>query len=162
MESAKSEKWVKVGEVSVDSGCLLLADPAYVQEVGRDLPPYGEMVGLESSSRVHGTLMSRYHSTTSPYRDSLSETANVLQIFSGKSCDSTYGEYQPQAVVTSTGIGDGMYSVYAKIDEEQNIAEIKVVFLGDEGEYASIAGDFMTATPKEIEQETETQGSRPR
>jgi hypothetical protein len=46
-------EWKKVGYVGIDSGTLILTDPAYMKE---NLPTYEELVGLKKSSKVKGDI----------------------------------------------------------------------------------------------------------
>jgi hypothetical protein len=149
-ESEGKSKWIKVGEVSVDSGTLLLSDPAYVIEGDmRQLPTYEEIVGLKQSRSVIPTKMIERRgggAAAGPFRDLPAENAHVMQIFTD---GTSWGESQPTAVVTRTGDGDGVYPVYAKIENDK-VAEVRVVFL-EEGEYASVARDYLTPTAQQIQ-----------
>lgn len=99
--------WKKVGVVSVDSGTLLLSDPAY----RKDLPSYEKITGLKKDKRVTGRL---------------AEGDKTAEIKHKRG-------YAGAGVITDTGYGDGVYNVFAnEVDEGKfgkRIAEVKVVFI---------------------------------
>jgi hypothetical protein len=109
-----SEGWHHAGDVSVDTGTLLIADPCYVtnwndlnSEMIYDifveftdildskglLPEKMEPGEIEKIAREHDSLRVRY---------------GELQVPGGSAT----------AVVTKTGIGDGRYPVYAKVEKD--------------------------------------------
>ncbi len=143
MEIKETSRWVKIGDVAVDSGNLLLTDPAYVEEGDRDLPLYEELVGLKPSSRVLLTL----EDSKKPAQETID--AFTKQVYT----EGTSSQRVPLAVVTHTGRGDGSYPVHARIVEApglgEAVAEVKVVFI-KEGEWESIARDPMSPEEKQI------------
>lgn len=96
--------WKKAGKVGIDSGTLLLADPAYIK---KEIPSYDKVVGLTKSKQV-------------VKKDKTSQI-KFKRGFTGA------------GVVTSTGFGDGMYDVYVdEVDEGKygkRIGAVKVVFI---------------------------------
>ncbi len=53
----------------------------------------------------------------------------------GVTLKDNYGELgNSSAVVFSTGYGDGLYPVYAEINEDGRVAKIVVDFIGDDDE----------------------------
>jgi len=90
------EKWKKVGVVGVDSGTLLLGDPAYKEDFNynRDV-----IKGMKDKK----TLQLKFKKNTG------------------------------RGVLTETGLGDGVYPVYAKIgkvdDFGTRVKEVKVKFV---------------------------------
>jgi len=89
-------KWQKVGVVGIDSGTLLLGDPAYSKKLN-----YNKDVvkGMKHSN----TLQLKFKKNTG------------------------------RGVLTETGLGDGEYPVYAKIEKAgefgTRVKEVKVKFL---------------------------------
>jgi hypothetical protein len=79
--------WKKIGKVGVDSGNLMLVDPAYIKS---ELPNYRKLVGMKGSGR-----------------NLKSDKKNSRQI------KNKIG--QEVAVTFESGFGDGLYNVYADI-----------------------------------------------
>lgn len=98
--------WKEIGEFSVDSGQLLLVDPCYLNEWVDD----GDDVDFNKFGEFS-------------YDGACSETSS----------EKGYGQLGGlNALVVSTGYGDGVYPVYAKKNEDGRISEIKIVFIEDE------------------------------
>ena len=115
----KKSRWKKIGAVGIDSGNLLLVDPAYLQKP-KDIPKYDALVGLKTSKRVIPT--SKVRKTPKEWTPRMrSDTAQVLYPTGRKGA----------GVITSTGFGDGMYPVFAKFgtgDWSDRITEVRVDF----------------------------------
>jgi hypothetical protein len=114
------KRWIKVGEVGCPSANLLIADPLEVSTPGH-LPPVEEQVGLVVSPWVE---VARWHRAKPK---DMSEWS-VLQISEKHS-----GKHTHAAIVVHTLEAD--FDVYARIVKDgdfERVAEIKVVFEGDE------------------------------
>jgi len=124
----KKSKWVKVGVVGVDSGTLLLADPAYLQKPA-EIPSYDELVGLKKSKRVVPTVGKR--KTPKEWTPVMRATAS--QILYKKGLAGGLKGKKGAGVVTRTGWGDGLYPVFAEIgktgDEKGRVKSIAVRFI---------------------------------
>ena len=118
-------KWVKVGVVGVDSGTLLLTDPAYLRY---DIPKYDELVGLKKSKRVIPTAGKR--KTPKEWTPVL--RSQVSQVLFKKTIGKKEGQ-RGAGIITRTGWGDGLYPVYAEIaktgDEKGRVKSISVKFI---------------------------------
>lgn len=96
------DTWVKIGEVSIDTGQLLLTDPSRLE---RELPPVDEVGGGKKSDRVVPTLKIEGLKTPKGWTDAMASLA----------CQVLFKEGHAGAGVTvKTGAGDGQYFVYAK------------------------------------------------
>ncbi len=107
---------VLIGEVGVDSGQVMITDPCYVKDFKNDEPFLQE--------------------------NELSNGDNFAYSYSG-CCDATcnaphhgqldYALGHPGAgVVSTTAYGDGVYPVYAEIEDNGTIAALIVEFIGPE------------------------------
>jgi len=85
-----TDNWRVVGRVGVDSGCIIIADPAYAEKVTED------------------EVMDAVNDHAGPIAGDL-------------------------GVVVSTGLGDGMYDVEARIEDiegwGERVAEVRIRFL---------------------------------
>lgn len=116
----KKEKWIKIGVVGVDSGTLLLTDPAYLQKPP-EIPSYDELVGIKKSKRVIPTTGKR----KAPKEWTPVMRAQTSQVLYKRG-------HKGAGVITRTGFGDGLYPVFAKVKEfdgDKRIAEVKVKFV---------------------------------
>jgi hypothetical protein len=101
-------EWTQIGYVAVDSGQLLLCDPAYIDS---------EWVHEEQDD---------FENPRAPFCYSACSKATMSE--------QRYGQlnfllgHPGVGVCFASGIGDGLYPVYAKFDGVR-IAEIKVVML---------------------------------
>jgi uncharacterized membrane protein YhdT len=96
------DKWVKVGEVAIDSGQMLLTDPTRILA---ELPPLDELGGVKESDMVVPTLRIEGFNKPKGWTDAMASLA----------CQVLFEEGHPGAGVTvKTGAGDGQYSVYGK------------------------------------------------
>ncbi len=105
----KKPTWVLIGKCAVDSGQIMLVDPCYVL-------PEDKKNSTDEAYTYKQLLKER--------NDKLSQKF----IFSG---------IGGSGVIVSSGFGDGMYPVYAKIKEikykngfkEKRIAEVRIKFI---------------------------------
>jgi hypothetical protein len=116
-------KWVKVGVVGIDSGTLLLTDPAYLQRPRPEIPEYDELVGLKKSKQVIPAVGKK--KVPKEWTPVMRATASqVLYKKTGK---------KGAGIITRTGWGDGLYPVFAEIgktgDEKGRIKAIRVKFI---------------------------------
>ena len=96
------DKWVKIGEVSIDSAQMLLTDPT---RIPAELPPLDELGGVKESERVVSTLRIEGFDKPKGWTDAMASLA----------CQVLFEEGHPGAGVTvKTGAGDGQYFVYGK------------------------------------------------
>lgn len=109
----KTNEMTLIGHFGVDSGQAMVGDPCYLD-------------GWE------------------PWSDKSEQFDNYIN-HKGKysylgACEATltnsYGELgNGTAVVFSTGYGDGLYPVYAEINEDGRVSKIVIDFLGEDEEY---------------------------
>jgi len=99
------DRWTKVGEVSIDTGQLLLTDPS---RLDGELPRVDEIGGAKESKRVVPTLRIQGLRTPKGWTDVMASLA----------CQVLFEEGHAGAGVTvKTGAGDGQYFVYAKFTD---------------------------------------------
>jgi hypothetical protein len=97
-----------IGEIGVDAGLCWIGDPSYILHTGEPPQAIGKDWG-EFCDRLRGAY----------------PTCKQLHYDLG---------HPGLGVVVSTGYGDGVYPVYAEINEEGRIARIMVEFISDEEE----------------------------
>jgi hypothetical protein len=102
-------EWETVGTVGVDTGRLLITDPAYL-----DLWGYVSEPGSYSDTGLSDGMTGR---------DSAALTFP------------TGGE--GAGVAVSTGYGDGLYPVQVSRTTDGRVAAVRVVFIGEDGERVS-------------------------
>ena len=96
-----------IGHFSVDSGQAMVGDPCYLDEWDTNRNEEWNIEGKEGQYSYHGA--------------SATTIAN------------NYGELgMATAVVFSTGYGDGLYPVYAEMNEDGRVARILIDFVGDD------------------------------
>jgi len=109
----KNEKWVKIGECGVDSGQLMIVDPCYVKDFRNDSytgkKDRDGMAGEFSYSGICGLTIGK-------------EMGGQIKNKIGAEI----------AVAFSSGWGDGVYPVYARIkdfgkDGGKRVIEVKIV-----------------------------------
>lgn len=98
-----------IGSFGVDSGQAMIGDPCYI----KDFENWDDVVPFEDHVKHKG----RY-SYLGACEATLTEGYGELGLGSG--------------VVFSTGYGDGVYPVYAEINEDGRVARIIVDFVGEE------------------------------
>lgn len=100
-------KMTYIGNFTVDSGQAMIGDPCYLNDWDTNTNEDWNLEGKENEYSYFGA------------------SATTLK--------NSYGELgNSSAVVFSTGYGDGVYPVYAEIDEDGRVAKIVVNFIGDE------------------------------
>ena len=106
--------WKKVGEVAVDAGMLWIGDPCYI--LFRDPPPddlggsWKEFVRRVFAREKGASKIAQFH------------RQNHEEGFTP--------DFSALGVTVSTGYGDGVYDVEARMDEETGrVAEVRVVFI---------------------------------
>lgn len=97
-----------IGHFSVDSGQAMIGDPCYLDNW--DTNKFDEFDTYPA------------HANEYSYLGACNATI-----------DNGYGELgMASSVVFSTGYGDGLYPVYAEINNEGRIARVVIEFIGDE------------------------------
>lgn len=108
MKKREKDKWVKVGVIGVDAGICWVGDPCYVLPRKSDGEP-----GLD------------YDDMLKRLSDGEEKNGNLPVQFN-------YAAGHPgMGVCSSTGCGDGMYPVYARLVGTR-VEELRVVFDGRE------------------------------
>ena len=103
----ETKEMTLIGHFSVDSGQAMVGDPCYLDEWDTNRNDEWNIEGKEGQYSYHGC------------------SATTLK--------NNYGELGlATAVVFSTGYGDGIYPVYAELDEDGRVAKILIEFIEDE------------------------------
>jgi hypothetical protein len=100
---------VHIGDFAVDSGQAMVGDPCYLDE------------------------WEPWNSEAEPFENHKKSKGKYSYL---GACEATLTEGYGQlgmgnAVVFSTGYGDGLYPVYAEINEDGRVAKIVIDFIGD-------------------------------
>jgi hypothetical protein len=106
----KTDKLTLIGQFAVDSGQAMIGDPCYLDE-------------WQNWDRESGI----------PFEDHKNRAGEYSYL---GSCEATIGKGFGElglasSVVFSTGYGDGLYPVYAHINEDGRIGMVVVDFTGD-------------------------------
>lgn len=102
-------EWETVGTVGVDTGTLLITDPAYLDHWGHDDAPGSySLDGLRAGMLGHAATSLRF----------------------------PLG-HDGAGVAVHTGYGDGIYPVQVSRTEDGHVAAVRVVFIGEDGERVS-------------------------
>jgi hypothetical protein len=104
------DKWIKVGEVGIDTGTLLITDP--VRAYG-ELPSFEELGGLKESDRVVSTLPMEGKKPKG-WTDEMASHACQVLFKEG---------HEGAGVTVDTGVGDGQYFVYARMGKIKGVPE---------------------------------------
>lgn len=118
MKSLKdtNEGWHRVGSVMVDSGSVAVGDPCYTN--GAD---------ASNASKDWNDFLAKTWPRTFSESD-IGPSIDALAV--------DIRNEQGVGIVVSSGYGDGEYPVFVKVVDEgswgKRIAEMKVVFIGDE------------------------------
>jgi len=117
------DKWLKVGEVGIDSGTLLVTDPL---RIAGELPPLEELGGLKESDRLVSTMRIEGLKKPKGWTDEMASYACQVLFKEG---------HEGAGVTVRTGAGDGQYFVYAKrgrikgdFAEVERLSAVKVEF----------------------------------
>ena len=103
----KTKEMTLIGHFAVDSGQAMVGDPCYLDEWDTNKNEEWNIEGKVGEYSYHGA--------------SATTLAN------------NYGELGiANAIVFSTGYGDGYYPVYAEMNEDGRVARIVIEFIGDE------------------------------
>ncbi len=100
-----------IGSFAVDSGQAMVGDPCYLE----DWKPW--------NSEEHNFEDHPQHKGEYGYLGACNATL-----------EKGYGELGNLGVVFSTGYGDGLYPVYAEINEDGRVARIVIDFIGEDEE----------------------------
>ncbi len=105
--------WNKVGKVAVDAGLLWIGDPCYI--LFRDPP---DDLGADWQEMVKRIF------------EREKDTPGVAQFHCQPREEGFTAQFSALGVTVSTGYGDGVYDVEARMDEETGrVAEVRVVFI---------------------------------
>jgi hypothetical protein len=117
-----------IGEFFVDSGQAIVGDPCYLDE-WQNWDSNSEIPFEEHNNRAgeYGYLGAANATLTKEGYGTLG--TGVIESYG------LTGTKAGSAVVFSTGYGDGVYPVYAEIDEDGRIARIVIEFITDEEQY---------------------------
>jgi hypothetical protein len=115
-ESQAGDEWVQIGVVGVDTGQLMLCDPSYVdgEWVNEEFVP-----GLSGAKEAFSYNAACQKTLAQPFNDG---QLNFKRGHAGV------------AVVTTTGLGDGLYPVYARFEKSEwgrRVVELRVSFEED-------------------------------
>lgn len=94
--------WQHAGEVAVDAGLIMVGDPCYAAEKDHPIHDWDKFCSLIRKDSDGWATQLKFNGTT-----------------------------PGQGVVVSSGYGDGIYPVYIKLDDHGDVAEVKVVFIGE-------------------------------
>jgi hypothetical protein len=108
----KLDELTLIGHFAVDSGQAMVGDPCYLDE------------------------WEPWNSNVDQFDDYKNRKGQYSYL---GACEATltkgYGSLGNSAVVFSTGYGDGLYPVYAEINEDGRVAKIVIDFMGDDDEF---------------------------
>lgn len=110
-----NKNWEQVGYISVDAGIVMVGDPCY--SLG-DSEPSMENKGLDYSQLL--TMLDENNF----------DKNRVFSIYHGANENKPRSE--GQAIVVSSGFGDGCYPVFVKRDKQGIIVSLRVDFTEDE------------------------------
>ena len=106
----KTKEMTLIGHFTVDSGQAMVGDPCYLDEWELWNDKSEAFDNYQTKAGQYGYLGA-----------------------CGVTLDKGYGELgMGSAVVFTTGYGDGMYPVYAEINEDGRVARITIEFVGDD------------------------------
>jgi len=138
----------KVGDIWVDSGQVLIVDPCYLSkwedddlvhirgirkgnksyQYGKDFQFYDDPL-KEEGDRTPNDLVRQGWEFYSEYPQSGEFSySGVSQL----TCEKRYGQLEHGAVGSSTGLGDGCYPVYAKVNSEGRVEKLIIEFMQEE------------------------------
>lgn len=106
--------WENAGTINVDAGCVMVGDPCYTQ-------------GRDASSAV-GTWQEFLERTWPESFGAAAEHGPHVQLSDVAPAIGEAGV----GVVVSAGYGDGQYPVFVRRNEEGRVAELRVVFIGED------------------------------
>ena len=115
-------KIVRLGEVAVDSGQLMIADPSYMAGWEADQPVPGQQGS--GFTRTGKLAYSDACAVTCP--DGLASPGFTGTRYGGNFGARSYG----QALAFRSGYGDGVYPVYARVNEDGRVVSVTVYMDG--------------------------------
>jgi len=125
----KKDEWTKIGVVGVDSGQLMICDPGYID---------GHWTEEEFTGGGKAKNPLSYNGICQPL---LKKSATQVNFPMG---------HAGLAVAFSSGLGDGLYDVFAKYEEldgwGRRIVEVKIVLLTDE--HLDICNQVLMGAPR--------------
>jgi hypothetical protein len=105
----KTKEMTLIGHFAVDSGQAMVGDPCYLDEWDTNRNDEWNIEGKEGQYSYHGC------------------SATTLK--------NNYGTLgMATAVVFSTGYGDGLYPVYAEMNEDGRVARVVIEFISEDEE----------------------------
>ena len=102
-----TEQLTLVGHFSVDSGQAMVGDPCYLDDWDTNKNEDWDLEGKLGQYSYHGA-------SATTLANNFGELGNAT------------------AVVFSTGYGDGLYPVYAEMNDDGRVSRIVIEFIGDE------------------------------
>ena len=162
MPKTKEENWVKIGEVGVDSGQLMVCDPCYIDSQWKNekYPGHPPMRNTKTGKIVESPANSGGRYDTE-YEDGMTYNEaiekGILETlphpeskkFSYHGCCTSSMRHMGgqlnynlghagAGVAFSSGLGDGVYDVMARIEDTgdwgKRVCEIRIVLIEDEEE----------------------------
>lgn len=111
--------WEHIGDIGVDTGMVIVADPCYLREE-RQLA-----VETRRAIEITGTpsLLTDWLAFCRSFTGTDHHT-KMYKVFEQLPCGG-------QAITVRSGYGDGLYPVYIRRDREGLPAELRVVFIGE-------------------------------
>lgn len=103
----------QIGKIWVDSGRVLLGDPAYLSDFGQ---PIGEDADLE---------MDRFKGNAYSYAGSCEATKKLHGVLGGTE------KHGSMAVAVASGLGDGAYPVFADIVDGR-VVSVRIQFIEED------------------------------
>ena len=105
MYKASIDNLVLAGAFSVDSGQAMVGDPCYLDDWDTNKNDEWNLEGKEGQYSYHGA--------------------------SATTLSKQFGQLGFNAVVFSTGYGDGLYPVYVQLNEDGRVSKVVIDFEGD-------------------------------
>jgi hypothetical protein len=111
----KLSAWEEVGSCDVDAGCVMLMDPCYT------FPNTPYVRDAEQQEKNFGEEW--YEAEICKDFDQVARPIRAA---------GTMGSPGGSGVLVQSGYGDGTYPVYVRKNSEGRIAEVKIVFIGED------------------------------
>ena len=108
----KLDNLIQIGSIGVDSGQAMIGDPCYLDE------------------------WEPWNDKADKFEDHVNKKGEYSYLGAcNATLDKGYGELGiGSAVVFSTGYGDGVYPVYAEMNEDGRVARVVIEFIGEDEE----------------------------
>lgn len=145
---------ILIGTVSIDSGQLLLIDPAYIDDFWKRVPFQDIRIyeNIKTKDRIqykadfgsYEQVIQRYGKTANELLSNRHEWVQLPVLVDENElsynavCHKTnpvdtrepnFGQIAELAVATRTGYGDGVYKVYATLDVEGYVKQLTIDFI---------------------------------